>query len=382
MLPHFHFPHYFSQKVRSEVGELYASSAIANFAVSVAQLFEPIYLFAVLGLSVPQVLLFMAGVYTVYIVTISLGARLASIEGYRHALAYSVPVQVAYWGCIVAARQNMWFLLVAAVLIGIQKAMYWPAFHAIIARYGEGKQVGREFAAANFITAIAHILGPLLGGYVSQRYGIGSAFLLAGVVYCCSIVPLLMTPEIFAPKLYQFTDTIALYKQYPKKFFGYMGFGEELIVLVVWPIAMYVAVSSFEGTGMVVTISSLLAACVSLVIGRMSDRYTKQMLIRLGALLTAGVWFIRFLATNFVSTLGINALSQASKEVAFVPIVALTYERAEETHIMPYVVFFEQSLAIGKLLACLVGALLFWWTGSFVVLFVLGGLFSLLYFFL
>jgi hypothetical protein len=53
--------------------------------------------------------------------------------------------------------------------------------------------------------------------------------------------------------------------------------------------------------------------------------------------------------------------------------------RAEANHILPYVVFFEQSLAIGKLLACILGIILFSLTGSFVVLFILAGAFSLLY---
>jgi hypothetical protein len=56
----FHLPHYFSKDVRKEMGELYASSAISNFALSIITLFEPIFLYSVLHFTIPKVLLFMA----------------------------------------------------------------------------------------------------------------------------------------------------------------------------------------------------------------------------------------------------------------------------------------------------------------------------------
>ena len=68
-----HFPQYFTKKVRQEVGELFAHSAIANTALSMMALFEPIFLYAVLGFTVNQVLLFTALVYAVYIVCIPFG---------------------------------------------------------------------------------------------------------------------------------------------------------------------------------------------------------------------------------------------------------------------------------------------------------------------
>ena len=87
MLLNFHLPQYFNKKVRQEIGELYAHSAIANMASSMMLLFEPIFLYAVLGFTVNQVLLFTALVYAVYIICIPLGGKMASQYGYKHAIA-------------------------------------------------------------------------------------------------------------------------------------------------------------------------------------------------------------------------------------------------------------------------------------------------------
>jgi hypothetical protein len=57
----------------------------------------------------------------------------------------------------------------------------------------------------------------------------------------------------------------------------------------------------------------------------------------------------------------------------------LTYERAESTHIMPYIVGFEQVLAVGKFLGAVIGIIVFVSTGSFAALFIVAAIFSLLY---
>ncbi len=379
MIFHFHFPHYFTKRVRTEVSELYASSAISNLGLSLVMLFEPIFLHVGVGLSVPQVLWFMAGVYAIYILCIPAGAWLASVLGYRRTLAAAAPLQIGYWLLLAAAVSHPVVLPLAAAAFGLQKAAYWPAFHAVLARYGREQQVGREFGAVNFIVMASHIVGPLIGGFVSQAYGVPATLVVASVVCLCSAIPLLETPERFTPKPYRFQDTLALYRRFPRFAAGYLGFGEELLVLTIWPIFMYAVVKNFGGTGALATASSVAAALFALAMGKLSDQYTKRMLIRVGAGLTAIVWMLRTTVSSVGGVFAADALSQTSKEVAFVPLSALTYVRAEETHILPYAVFFEQSLSVGKLAAAIVGAVLFSLTGSYAVLFFLAALFSLMY---
>nr|MDQ3018937.1 hypothetical protein [bacterium] len=76
MLLHFHLPHYFANKIRKEIGHLYASTAIGNLAQSIITLYEPIFLYTVLDFSVIQILLFMASVYALYIVLIPFGGKI------------------------------------------------------------------------------------------------------------------------------------------------------------------------------------------------------------------------------------------------------------------------------------------------------------------
>lgn len=361
------------------MGELYASSAISNVALSVTALYEPIFLYAILGFSIPKILLFTAVVYAVYIVLIPFGGKFASVYGYRHCIALSVPFQIFYWLALLASIQNPNAAFLAAVIYGVQKAFYWPGFHSVIARYAQTEQVGREFGAAYAINSLAQIGGPLIGGIISQYFGVPFAFLLASVIYCASAIPLLMAKEIFIPKLYMYKDTLQLYKDYKKKFISYIGFGEELIFLTIWPIFIFIVVKDFKDTGMLAAAGSLVAGFLALFLGKISDKYTKHMLVKIGALFTTINWLGRIFVGNFIGAFSSDSIGKASKETWFIPLSTLTYLRAEKTHVIPYIIFFEQSLAIGKLSAALIGALLFSLTGSFMILFIVGAIYSLLY---
>lgn len=382
MLLNFHLPNYFTKSVRQEIGELYAHSAIANMALSMMMLFEPIFLYAVLGFSINQVMLFTAVIYAVYIVFIPLGGKFASKFGYKHAIAISIPFQLVYWMLLIVSQENSSLAYVAGIFYGLSKTFYWPGFHSLMARYSDQGQVGREFGVVYSLISITFIAGPFVAGYLSKHFGFTITFILTSIIYTFSVLPLFRAKEIFTPKDYFFKQTLELYRNFPKKFIGYLGFGEEMLVLNIWPIFIYIVVKDFEKAGGLATIASLMAAILALIIGKVADQYSKRVLIRLGAFFMVIVWLMRTIATNFWNTFFVDALSRTSKEMAFIPISTVTYIRAENTHVVPYIVFFEQSLAIGKLIACILGIAVFAITGSFMALFILGALFSLLYMFI
>jgi MFS family permease len=382
----FHVPHYFSKGIRSEIQELSVSTGLADFAIAMVTIFEPIFLHSVLGLSVQEVLLFMAAVYACYIVLIPFGAKVTSVLGYRRTLAFSIPFQVLFWVFILAGKVSITYLWFAPLIYAIEKSLFWPGFHAIVSRYASREQKGREFGAIYAIVNIANMLGPFVGGFLSERYGLQTAFFSAGAIYCLSAIPLLIEKEIFVPKLYQYRETWQLYFEHPKKFLGYMGFGEEVLGLTIWPIFIFSIVKAYEGTGVLATVSSFIAAILALVVGKITDAYTKRVLVKVGAFFMALTWAVRFVATNFWSAFAMDSFSRTAKDIVFIPLSTLTYLRAEASHILPYVVFFEQSLAVGKMLACLLGILIFTLLGggpvAFIGLFILAGVFSFLYMFI
>lgn len=379
-IENFHLPHYFASKVRKEIEHLYASVAIGNLAQAIITLFEPIFLYHVVGLSVPEVLLFAAAVYAMYALIIPFGGKISARIGYAHAIFLSIPFQVIFWFLILYSENNIALLVPAALSLAIQKALYWPAMHASLSRFSNGKQRGREFSLMYAIMNLMQIIGPMLGGFLSTIFGIESVFVIAAIIYFCSGIPVLWTNEVFVPKPYKFHDTIALYKKYPLKFLGYFGFGEELLVLTIWPIFIFIIIANYQDTGTLVTVATLVATGLALYIGFYTDKHSKESLLRAGTVIYVLTWLVRIPVISPFATFITDALSRTTKSLVFIPVSAVTYERAEKTHIMPYIIGFEQMLAIGKMLAALVGIAVFAATGSFVILFIVAAIFSLFYF--
>lgn len=380
MLLSYHLPHFFASKVRREVSHLYASTAIGNLAQSIIALFEPIFLYSVVGLSVTEVLLFAASVYAIYIVLIPFGAKITSRYGYAHTIFFSIPIQILFWLCLIGSQYNRELLYLAVVLYGIQKSLFWPAWHSTLARFANGKQVAREFSVMYAIMNLMQILGPMLGGFLSLYFGINSLFIIGSVIYACSAIPLFWTAEIFKPKPYKYSETWKLYKKYPKQFIGYFGFAEELLVMSIWPIYIFLIVKNYQDTGSLVTVSSLVATCIALFIGIYSDKYGKRKILQIGGVFYILSWLARIPVISSFGVFITDAISRTAKSLVFIPVTAMTYERAETTHILPYVVGMEQMLSFGKFMAAIIAMIVFALTGSFVALFILGAIFSLFYF--
>jgi MFS family permease len=382
MLFHLHLPHYFANKVRKEVEHLYASIAIGSLAQALITIFEPIFLYVVLDFSIEQVLLFMAAVYALYVLLIPFGAKIASRFGYAHAIFFSIPFQILFWFLLLGSQHQFGLIYAAPLLFAIQKALFWPAYHATLSRFANGTQRGREFSVVYTLAHFMEIIGPLLAGFLSLTFGISVIFVIGSIIFLCSAIPLFWSQETFTPKIYQYRDTWQMYKTYPARFLGYWGFGEELLVLTIWPIFIYTIVRNYEDLGALVTIASLVSMAIALYVGAYTDKHSKREALRIGGIFYLLSWLARIPVVSAFGVFITDALSRTAKSLVFIPLSTLTYERAESTHIMPYIVGFEQGLAFGKFIAAVLGIIVFASTGSFVALFILAAVFSLFYFLL
>jgi hypothetical protein len=230
------------------------------------------------------------------------------------------------------------------------------------------------------IMNLMQIIGPMIGGFLSAVLGIEAIFIIASLIYFTSAVPVLWSREKFVPKPYRFSETWKLYKKYPLQFLGYFGFGEEMLVLTIWPIFIFTIVANYQDTGTLVTMSTLVATGLALYIGFYTDKHSKEALLRSGTVIYALTWLARIPVISPFATFITDALSRTTKSLVFIPASAITYDRAAKTHIMPYIIGFEQMLCIGKIMAALVGMMLFMATGSFIALFIAGAIFGLFYF--
>lgn len=371
-------PHDLIGTIRQEIRELYASVAFADMATALAVLFEPIILYKILGLSIIQIFLFMASIYAIQAVLLPLGAKIGARLGYMHAIFFSIPFMVLYWMLLYGAQVDFNLLLLAPVVYGIEKALFWPSFHATAARYVNGKPSNKHDILYGMVM-VMRVLGPAIGGVVGYYLGLRVVLLLAAAMYLTSVLPLLVSKEIYAPTSYSFSDTWEIYKKYPRRFMSYMGLGEEIIIVTLWPILIYLIVGNVAYTGLVVSVSAIVTATLLLAVKRVQGLQNQLQLIKIGTFVYSFVNLARLAVGGFYGVFMVDALGRSTKELITIPLATLTYERAERNGILAYVVFFQQSAALGKFLAATLAVVVFGLTGSLVAVFILAGAFTLLY---
>src|SRR3989344_759359 len=377
------FPSYFARKARSQVLELFTATAILDFAVAMVMIFEPIYLYN-LGYSLSQIMYFYLGVYVLYFFLMPLGAKYGKQHGFEHSIFIGSLFHILYYVSLAMALYASWAVVVAVLMYALQKTFYWPGYHADFALYSVPTERGREIGNMTVIVSLVFVLGPLFGGVMSTLGGFPVLFMVVALLILLSNIPLFATPEQFDPSNFSYQGAYRrlFAKETWREFFSYIGFGEELIVLTLWPVFMFVTVkSNLLSVGSVVAGATLVTSFTVLCIGKMSDRKDKRSIVRAGSVMYSLVWVLRTLVGGPVGVAVIDTLSRIMKDVISVPMTALVYNRAQKTSVMSSVVFFEMALVVGKIVAVILvlSALAIFGENSWNAVFLIAAGFSLLY---
>lgn len=379
------FKNFVAAKMARPVSELFASNLIITLATAMVTIFEPIYLYAQ-GFSLTRILYFFLAVYVAYFILLPLGAKFARRWGYEKAMITSSPFLIGYYVCLYLIPQGQAYIWLSIASLVLQKMFYWPAYHADFARFGRRAERGREVGNFLIITSLASIAAPFLGGLIVVVWGWAALFIVVSILILASNLPMITTPEKFTAKPFSYWHAYRrlTYAENRRNFFGFLGFGEELIVLVIWPVFIYTVVGNYLSIGSLVALATLTTTLVLLYVGRMTDgdREERRSILKVGSIFSSAAWWLRLLIGGSLGVFLIDTLSRISKNVIVVPMMAMTYDQASATSVMKTVVFFEMSLVVGKILAIVLGVLALRYVDSsysYGALFVLAGLMTLLY---
>ncbi len=344
---------FFARHLRREVKELYFSVAILDFAWNMIALFEPIYLWKI-GFSLSQILLFYLGVYIVYFFLLPLGAKIARGYGFEHSILYSSPFLILYVLALFAIPFSPIFIGAAILAFAIQKTLYWPGYYGDFALYSEDGDRGREVGNLAMIMSFAAIGGPFAGGVLVYFFGFPTLFMLGAAGILVSNIPLFSTKEIFGPaKPFSYIGAYKRLasKQTMRQLFAGIGYGEELIFMVVWPVFIFVAVKNEFSVGSLVAGATLLMMLILLYVGKLTDNNNKKSVIKGGIIVSFVSWIMRMFMSSAFGVFSSETVTRIGRAVVQVPVMATVYERACKGSIMETVVFFEMSLIVGKILA-------------------------------
>ena len=92
-------------------------------------------------------------------------------------------------GFIVFMVAPTWhWLLLASITSSISSSFVGPSFQAFIAEQSTEENRGRIYGLTDAIFMIVGIIGPIVGGYLSDGFGFKSMFMVAGILYAVATV--------------------------------------------------------------------------------------------------------------------------------------------------------------------------------------------------
>jgi len=344
--------------MKRQVKELFVFTVLINLASALVAIFEPVYLYTI-GYGLNQIMIFYLIVYVLYFLIIPLGAKFARNFGYEQSMLIGSIFFILFYISLFFIAKYPILFYISPITFALQKMFYWPAYHANFAKFSDQKEEGREISALTVAASIVFIIGPVLAGLIVEEWGYGVLFTVASIIFLASNIPTLITKE--KPEGKGFSYSIAYKDLFSKKnrqsFLAYTGFGEELIVMIIWPVFISIVITDVFNLGLVVTMTTFLTTLAVFYIGKLTDSSNKRKILALGSYVYALAWFFRIFIINTAGVFFVDTLSRLGKNIISVPLIALTYEKAKEQEankervVMSRVLFFEMALIVGKFLA-------------------------------
>lgn len=366
-----------------ELKKFYLAMTILNFALASGILFEPIYLYSS-GYSIWWMALFYLGVYGVYFFLMPLGGKVVMRKGFEHGIMYGSAFLILYLIFLLNLSLHPVFIVLAIFASALQKTMFWPGYHADFAYFSRADERAREIGIIAILDSVAFILGPLVGGFIVESFGFPALFGIMCVVILLSNIPLLIARERFVPASFPYVQPYRdlIDKKNRREVIGYFGFGEELIVLLIWPVFIYVTLQDYRDTGLAVALSTFITSLVILYVGRITDGGKQPAVYHVGVVFVVLAWMFRLLVRGAPSVVLVDLFSRTSKYVFSLPFFSRLYEHAVSTaSIVRTIMLFEMALVVGKITALFLVFAIFYFFGEvWWAAFLLGGAYSLLYF--
>lgn len=352
---HFHVSGLFPRRLSRSMKELFGSVAILGFALSAATLFEPIYLYS-LGYDLKAIILFYLIAYGMYAILLPLGGKFIAHAGYERGILLGSSLLIVYYVVLYAVGMVPALFFVAPLLLAIHKIFYWIGFHTDFALSARKGEIGRDISEANLVFTIVTILGPVSGAAFILKFGFPVLFIIVAVLILLSNIPLFRSYDRLPREKFSYTDPFRRLLSRPerRRFFTYMGYGEEHIFLTIWPVFLFLVLGGVLAVGIITTAASFFASILLLSVGRSLDIRSRINPKNWGVAGQVATWLVRIIIRSGWQLFLVDAVYRFATGAIQFPLLDERYTTAKAHGIVGSVVLFEMGLAVGKVLIMLV----------------------------
>lgn len=372
-----HFLHF-----NRELTELYASSAIRGFALTLIAIFEPIYLYIIFDHSFFKTFLFVGVSYLLTGLWVPFGGKILSRIGVKHTMLISLPFVFVYYLGLWQYEILGSFIVVLPLFFAAYTVLYWVPFHFDFARFSDHKQRGRQMSYRYIILSAVASVAPFIGGFVIQRSGFPMLFAIVLSLLFASMIPLFLSKEIHGVYHDSYFKTFGgLFKRENRsKMLGFASAGTEIVIQAkIWPLFLFTIAISFEALGGIMTASLIIGMLFFFYIGRLSDRIGTRRLLFIGGILNAVLWPIKVFVATPLNAFLAQTLHSFGRSAVHIPFGALFYDWTSEYEGGRERAIILRSMALNGMggVILILFAVIFTFTDKLYIAFPLGSVFAL-----
>ncbi len=329
-----------------EVNEMYVAMSMRSFAVSLIGIFVPIYLFT-LGYSLRTIFLFYIMANAFQFVGDYLAGHAIARYGAKHLIIISYPAMVINLAMLTTLQILHWPLWSLALTMAVALNLFWVPYHDDFSEAKNKMTTGKQVGNWVILSEVSGALGPLIGGFIAQKFGIQYGILVALAIILVAIIPLIGKHEIVSRKT--FRHSALSVKKYYKDLIAYGGVSFEGMTLgVIWPLFLYLFFKNYVKVGIIVTLSLILVTLLSFAIGKMTDKYGNERAMKTGSMITFFTAGSRIFALGTNMAYVISTISSLSNFVLLIPFYSVFYAHADKEPRTEYVTLMEMTVDVSR----------------------------------
>ena len=370
-----HSIHHIKFFLGRELNAIYASVVLRDLAFSMVGIFVPLYLFIELKYSLSYIILFYLIYSLSYCLFVFPSSKLVDIFSFKYITLISSPLYISYFVLLDLISSYSWLFYLVPFLLGVVDSFFWLGFHFEFSGASDYKERGREVGNWFNLSMFSGLVGPLIGGSLLLASGFDLLFFIVTALIFGSTVPMFFCKYKNRRMKVKLKEIFRM--KYLKDGIAYFGNGGTGIVAgIFWPIFVFSFLKGYLKLGSLATIISLFTLLFTMIIGKLSDRYSRRMIVKMGSIFNCISWLLKLFITNILHLVGLYLFGGFSSMAAELPFSALMYDKSKNRR--EYFIMRGFYFSLGR-----VGILLLvLWVGSLKSSFFFAGLFSLLYMFL
>lgn len=270
--------------------------------------------------------------------------------GLKKTVLVGYPFLFLYFFLLYTLNQYGTPLWILALVNALQASLYWFPLHMWLAGTSREKEMGSNLAKFFSASQMLGLFAPVAAAFVVLWFGFKALFVLAGLIYLISAIPLLFLPEFSFTEKMRMGRFFQLLKEYPwyvaAEIFENI---REDAQAIIWPVFIYLSFRNILSIGFIGTIGTVGTILFNLIVGKYVDKARKRTLLGAGALIMVAIWIFKFFTTTPTVAYTLTLAEAFFGVLIMIPINAMVYGLAQRENPPTFILFREFAVTIGRI---------------------------------